>query len=48
MLMIVLYRRKYFQYICQKYNQAYKIQIPKVTHYVCVGIATAQTWLKAQ
>ena len=33
--MVALHWEKYFQHICQKYNQIYKVQIPKVTPHVC-------------
>jgi len=33
--MVALHWEKYFQHICQKYNQIYKVQMPKVTPHVC-------------
>lgn len=35
MPMVALHWEKYFQHICQKYNNIYKIQMPKVTPHVC-------------
>lgn len=32
---VALHWEKYFQHICQKYNQIYRNQMPKVTPYVC-------------
>ncbi len=33
--MVAMHWEKYFQHICQKYNNTYKIQMPKVTPHVC-------------
>lgn len=33
--MVALHWEKYFQRICQKYNNIYKVQMPKVTPHVC-------------
>ncbi len=35
MPMVALHWEKYFQHICQKYNNIYKVQMPKVTPHVC-------------
>lgn len=35
MPMVALHWEKYFQHILQKYNATYKVQMPKVTPYVC-------------
>nr|WP_310603554.1 site-specific integrase [Anaerosporobacter sp.] len=35
MPMVALHWEKYFQHICEKYNNIYKIQMPKVTPHVC-------------
>ena len=32
---VALHWDKYFQHICQKYNQIYRNQMPKVTPHVC-------------
>lgn len=33
--MVALHWEKYFQHIREKYNKIYRVQMPKVTHYVC-------------
>lgn len=33
--MVAMHWEKYFQHICQKYNNIYKVQMPKVTPHVC-------------
>ncbi|WP_290452039.1 site-specific integrase [Faecalibaculum rodentium] len=33
--MVVLHWEHYFKHICQKYNNTYKVQTPKVTPHVC-------------
>lgn len=33
--MVALHWEKYFQHICEKYNNIYRVQIPKVTPHVC-------------
>lgn len=35
MPMVALHWEKYFQHICEKYNSIYRVQMPKVTPYVC-------------
>ena len=35
MPMVALHWEKYFQHICQKYNNIYKVQMPKVTPHGC-------------
>ena len=35
MPMVALHWEKYIQHICQKYNNIYKVQMPKVTPHVC-------------
>lgn len=35
MPMVALHWEKYFQYICEKYNSIYKVQMPKITPHVC-------------
>lgn len=35
MPMVALHWEKYFKHICQKYNNIYKVQMPKVTPHVC-------------
>lgn len=35
MPMVALHWEKYFQYICEKYNEIYKVQMPKITLHVC-------------
>ena len=35
MPMVALHWEKYFQHICQKYNNIYKVHMPKVTPHVC-------------
>lgn len=35
MPMVALHWEKYFEHICNKYNNIYKIQMPKVTPHVC-------------
>ena len=36
MPMVALHWEKYFEHICNKYNNIYKIQMPKVTPHVCL------------
>ena len=33
--MVAMHWEKYFQHICQKYNNLYRVQMPKVTPHVC-------------
>ena len=33
--MVAMHWEKYFQHICQKYNNIYRVQMPKVTPHVC-------------
>lgn len=33
--MVALHWEKYFQHICEKYNNIYRVQMPKVTPHVC-------------
>lgn len=33
--MVAMHWEKYFQHICQKYNNTYKVQLPKLTPHVC-------------
>ena len=33
--MVALHWEKYFQHICEKYNNLYRVQMPKVTPHVC-------------
>ena len=35
MPMVALHWEKYFQHICEKYNNIYRVQMPKVTPHVC-------------
>ena len=35
MPMVALHWKKYFQYICEKYNRIYKVQMPKITPHIC-------------
>lgn len=35
MPMVALHWEKYFQHICEKYNNTYKLQMPRVTPHVC-------------
>lgn len=35
MPMVAMHWEKYFQHICKKYNDTYKVQMPKVTPHVC-------------
>lgn len=35
MPMVALHWEKYFQHICEKYNNTYKVQMPKITPHVC-------------
>lgn len=35
MPMVALHWQKYFDHICAKYNSIYKVQMPKITPYVC-------------
>ncbi len=35
MPMVALHWEKYFQHICEKYNNIYKVQMPKITPHVC-------------
>ena len=42
--MVALHWEKYMQHIIQNHNKIYKIQMPKVTPYVC-DIDFVQIWL---